>query len=66
MYEWIPASIPPAQDGLYMTTIKVSDGKNAFKYLHIEEMRDGIWCKESDYVTILAWMPLPELYKAGD
>ena len=63
---WIPASIPPAQDGLYLTTIQVSDGQHAFKYLHIEEFREGIWEKETDIVTILAWQPLPAVYKAGD
>ena len=63
---WIPASIPPAQDGLYLTTIQVSDGQHAFKYLHIEEFRDGIWGKETDIVTILAWQPLPAVYKAGE
>ena len=63
---WIPASIPPAQDGLYLTTVQVSDGQNSFKYLHIEEFRDGIWGKATDIVTILAWQPLPAVYKAGE
>ena len=63
---WIPASIPPAQDGLYLTTNQVSDGHNVFNYLQIEELRDGIWCKETDIVTIQAWQPLPALYKAGE
>ena len=63
---WIPASIPPAQDGLYLTTVQVSDGQNSFNYLHIEEFRDGIWGKATDIVTILAWQPLPAVYKVGD
>lgn len=62
---WIPASIPPAQDGLYLTTNQVSDGQHTFKYLHLEEFRDGIWEKETDIVTILAWQPSPPLY-GGD
>ena len=63
---WIPANIPPAQDGLYLTTIKVSDGVHAFNVLHIEEFKEGIWKKETDVVTILAWQPLPAVYKAGE
>lgn len=60
--DWIPASIPPAQDGLYLTTVHV----NPFKFMQILDFKDGIWCAEYNDITVLAWQPLPALYKAGD
>ena len=61
---WIPASIPPAQDGLYLTTI----GFPTFKCLQICDFKEGIWELDTagiDY-AVLAWQPLPAVYKAGD
>lgn len=63
---WIPASIPPAQDGLYLTTSTIYDRADQYKSLYICEFKDGIWEPELVGITVLAWQPLPELYKAGD
>lgn len=63
--KWIPARIPPAQDGLYMTTASIYDCGNKHRILYLGEFKDGIWDTLAAGMTILAWMPSPPLY-GGD
>ena len=65
-YGWIPANIPPAQDGLYLTTAIIPNIVHDIRFHYTCEFTEGIWKPEYNIMTILAWMPLPELYKAGD
>ena len=63
--DWIPAKIPPAQDGLYLTTATLFDRADQYRSLYLCEFKDGIWQPELIGITILAWMPSPPLY-GGD
>ena len=59
---WIPTSERlPKEDGEYYATVYDTDEN--YKYMDIAELEDGIW-QYKDYVKVLAWMPLPQPYKA--
>lgn len=58
--EWIPCSERlPKEEGDYLVTLDFSWGKE----LEIGEFFEGEWINPNSHVTV-AWMPLPESYKA--
>lgn len=68
---WIPTSErQPEENGNYLAFYRSSDGTAALKFVMVDHCdAGGGWLHEESgkksYKKVIAWMPLPEPYKAG-
>ena len=62
---WIPCTERlPKEDGCYLVTIKWKGRYSGDVYTETTMAEYKEKTKEWDYVDVIAWMPLPEPYKA--
>lgn len=61
---WIPCSERlPEENGNYLVTVEANDGTAQLKYQMVEHYGPK-WLHEGKREKVIAWMPLPEPYKA--
>jgi len=64
---WIPVSERlPEKEGRYLTTI-LNEYDNELRYIMTcDYFSNGCWCPDDECASdnVIAWMPLPEPYKA--
>lgn len=65
---WIPVSERLPSDGEYVIVSVLDDcGDTPWKYTTVAWLCNGVWISDNDILcgTAIAWMPLPQPYKAG-
>lgn len=66
---WIPVSERlPEKEGRYLTTI-LNEYANELRYvMTCDYFSNGCWCPDDECASsnVVAWMPLPELYKESE
>ena len=61
---WIPVSERlPVMNGNYLVTVEANDGTASIKYQMVDHYGPK-WLHEEKTQKVIAWMPLPEPYKA--
>ena len=64
MSEWIPCSERlPEENGNYLVTVEANDGTASIKFQMVDHYGPK-WLHEGKREKVIAWMPLPEPYKA--
>lgn len=60
---WIPCSERlPEENGNYLVTVEANDGTASIKFQMVDHYGPK-WLHEGKHEKVIAWMPLPELYK---
>ena len=60
---WIPVSERlPEKYGNYLVTVEANDGTASIKFQMVDHYGPK-WLHEGKHEKVIAWMPLPELYK---
>lgn len=61
---WIPCSERlPEENGNYLVTVEANDGTASIKFQMVDHYGPK-WLHEGKREKVIAWMPLPEPYKA--
>ena len=64
--QWIPSERLPEKNGSYLIQVDSSDGTATITFMAVDHFNeDGTWlhCDDKRH-KVVAWMPLPERYKA--
>lgn len=63
---WIPCSVrPPEEYGRYLATVEIGSYDSRQRMIKEVIFKNGKFYRQGIGNIVLAWMPLPELYKGG-